>query len=138
VVTLYRTYNSNYDSGSQVRPYHAMGELSMTNGDVTQFTTVDGTPGSWPGFQIISDETTSLCSAGGNFIFGSHMSTPMWYNRSTRVTGCFFSSRDTWGGFKSLPWVRNEWNGPARGPVSISGVYFYYVVGSRVMRIKGS
>src|SRR5205807_8983302 len=41
--------------------------------------------------------------------------------------------RDSWGGFRHLPWARNEWNGPARGGVAVAGKSLYWQTGSRLL-----
>jgi hypothetical protein len=41
--------------------------------------------------------------------------------------------RDTFGGWRSPPWARNEWHGPARGGVASDGKHLYWQTGSRVL-----
>ena len=48
-----------------------------------------------------------------------------------------FGNRDTWGGYPRIPWMRNEWHGPARGCAAISDDQLFWATGSRIIAIRG-
>ena len=90
----------------------------------------------WNTFWGTADETTNY-SVGGRILYPTHQGTLSAFDLRDRSLFTIWGKRDTWGGEKSLPWARNEWHGPARGSVAISGDSLYWVTGSRIIAIRG-
>lgn len=90
----------------------------------------------WNTFWGTADETTNY-SVGGHLLYACHQGTISAFDLQTGELFPIWGERDTWGGEPGLPWARNEWHGPARGSLAISGDSLYWVTGSRLIAIRG-
>ena len=91
----------------------------------------------WNTFWGTADESMNF-TVGGNILYICHQGTLSGFNVETGELFVIGGNRDTWGGVPSVPWARNEWHGPGRGSVAISGNRLYWMTGSRVIAIEGT
>lgn len=124
------------DFAAEPRPVEAgLGPLPTARASPLFHTRGDQPP--WNTFWGTADETTNY-SAGGRLLYACHQGTVGAYDLRRGDLFPVAGARDTWGGEPGLPWARNEWHGPARGSLAISGDSLYWVTGSRVIAIRGS
>jgi hypothetical protein len=122
------------DLASPQPPEPALGPLPTAASEPIFHSKGNGPP--WNTFWGTADETTNY-SVGGGLLYLCHQGTLGAFDLETRDLFPVAGARDTWGGEKGLPWARNEWHGPARGSLAIAGDSLYWVVGSRVIAIRG-
>src|SRR5581483_1982005 len=66
-----------------------------------------------------------------------HQSTLSGFDLKTRQLFPIRGERDSWAGFRNLPWARNEWNGPAKGGAAFAGNRVFWFSGSRLLCAVG-
>ncbi len=133
-VVFYRTVYSNWNLG--VKPAVGLGYLDLKDGRITPIRHRQGNTPPWNTFWGTSDETTNF-SAGGDLLYLTHQDTLSALDLKTCDLFPIHGNRDTWGGLLAPIWAANEWHGPARGAVAISGDQLFWVTGSRVLCLRG-
>ncbi len=86
----------------------------------------------WNTFWGTADESQHFVVVGDQVLI-VHQSTLSRFDLKTRSLYPVAGDRDSWGGFRNLPWARNEWNGPGRGGVAVAGGHLYWQTGSRII-----
>jgi hypothetical protein len=125
---------SNWNHG--VAPLVGLGFLDLGRGRVRPIFHEHGGQPPWNTFWGTADETQNF-SAAGDVVIIAHQSTLSAFDLATRRLEPIAGTRDSWGGYPSLPGVRNEWNGPARGAAAIADGWLYWLTGSRLIAIQG-
>jgi hypothetical protein len=130
-VTAYRTAYSNWNHG--VAPFIGLGVLEVSDATLTPSRHAHGPKSPWNTFWGTSDESQNLTLAeDGTLWLIVHQSTLARYDLGGRLTP-LAGERDSWGGYRNLPWALNEWNGPGRGGVAIETDRIYWLTGSRIL-----
>ncbi|MBV9124833.1 MAG: hypothetical protein JO112_15875, partial [Planctomycetes bacterium] len=130
VLVLYRSAYGHWNHG--VAPLVALGLLDLPANRITPLRHENGKEPPWNTFWGTADESQNFVVAG-NTLFLVHQSTLGGFDLPSRKLFPIWGERDSWGGFRHLPWARNEWNGPARGGVAIVGSRLYWQTGSRLL-----
>jgi outer membrane protein assembly factor BamB len=139
VVTYYRTDRSVWELGD--RPRHSnisIGLVDLSTGRIEQIRHNQGdSNNAWgTAWWCIGDETAVL-AGGGNLIYNTHQGGVSSVDVDSGAVFPLLNARDTWGGHDRPIWAANEWHGVARGSVSISEDSYYWIVGSRVIAVRG-
>jgi hypothetical protein len=134
IVIFYRTMYSNWNHG--VKPCVGLGFMGQTTGFIEPIRHASGNIPPWNTFWGTCDETT-VFAVGGDLLYCTHMGTICALDLKTLKLFHVFGNRDTWGGYPRIPWMRNEWHGPARGCAAISDDQLFWATGSRVIAIRG-
>jgi len=134
IIVFYRTMYSNWNLG--VKPCVGVGLMDSTSGFITPIRHASGNLPPWNTFWGTCDETT-VFAVGGDLLYCTHMGTISALDLKTLQLFNVSGKRDSWGGFKRLQWMRNEWHGPARGCAAISDDQLFWITGSRVIAIRG-
>jgi len=135
IVVFYRTMYSNWNHG--VKPCVGLGFMDPATGFITPIRHASGNIPPWNTFWGTCDETT-VFAVGGDLLYCTHMGTICALDLKTLELFNVSGKRDSWGGFKRLWWMLNEWHGPARGCAAISDDQIFWVTGSRVIAIRGA
>lgn len=129
---LYRSAYGNWNLG--VAPLVALGFLDLSSGRITPLFHAHGMQVPWNTFWGTADESQNFLVAGETALI-VHQGTLSGFNLRTGELFRIWGERDSWGGFRNLPWARNEWHGPARSGVAVVGNRIYWQTGSRVLCI---
>jgi hypothetical protein len=129
VLVLYRSAYGNWNHG--VAPLVALGLLDLTTNRITPLQHQNGRQPPWNTFWGTADESQNFVVVGDTLLL-IHQSTLSGFGLGTRQLFPIWGERDSWGGFRHLPWAGNEWNGPARGSVAVAGQWLFWQTGSRV------
>ena len=140
LLVYYRTAYGNWTHG--VAPLVGLGFLDLEKNRIEPLTHAHGMRPPWNTFWGTADESQNFLVAR-NTVLIVHQGTLSGFDLKTKKLFLIAGKRDTWGGFKNLPWARNEWHGPARGGVAIAcpepgrgvGNRIYWQVGSRILCI---
>ena len=132
LLVFYRSAYGNWTHG--VAPLVALGLLDLTANRIEPLTHAHGMRPPWNTFWGTADESQNFVVARDT-VLCVHQGTLSGFDLKTRKLFLIWGKRDTWGGFKNVPWARNEWHGPARGGVAISGNRIYWQTGSRILCI---
>lgn len=132
LLVFYRSAYGNWNNG--VAPLVAIGLLDWEKNRIEPLTHAHGVQPPWNTFWGTADESQNVVVAGDTVIF-VHQGTLSGFDLKTRELFSIWGERDSWGGFRNLPWARNEWHGPARGGVAIVGNRIYWQTGSRILCI---
>jgi len=132
LLVFYRSAYGNWTHG--VAPLVALGFLDLTTNRIEPLTHAHGMRPPWNTFWGTADESQNFVVARDT-VLCVHQGTLSGFDLKTRKLFLIWGNRDTWGGFKNLPWARNEWHGPARGGVAVVGNRIYWQTGSRVLCI---
>jgi len=132
LLVFYRSVYGNWNDG--VAPLVALGLLDLDKNRIEPLQHVHGTNPPWGLFWGTADESQNFLVARDTVII-IHQGTLSGFDLETRKLFLIWGKRDTWGGFKNLPWARNEWHGPARSGVAIVGNRIYWQTGSRILCI---
>jgi hypothetical protein len=130
LLVLYRSAYGNWNHG--VAPLVALGLLDPARNRVTPLRHDSGPQPPWNTFWGTADESQTFEALGGSILL-IHQSTLAGFDLTSRRLFPVWGERDSWGGFRNLPWARNEWNGPARGGVAVAGRRLYWQTGSRLL-----
>lgn len=133
LLVLYRSVYGNWSFG--VAPLLAIGILNIEDGQITPLRHREGKQPPWNTFWGTADEANQFVVAGKTVLL-VHQGTLGAFQMDSGALWTIWGERDTWGGFRSLPWARNEWHGPARGGVAVVGSCLYWLTGSRVLCIE--
>lgn len=166
IFTFVRSAYGIWDGGGEVRPYTGVGKLNPATGRVALVnhghpsSEPGRPPGSkdmpWMTFNTIGDETQTLASSPDTLL-SIHQGFIGSMNLLTRQTASLYGKRDTYGGFYGpghFGWehqsgparaqaagqpfgIVNEWHGPARALVSVSGNRVVFPVGAQVICLEG-
>ncbi|MCS7238698.1 MAG: PQQ-like beta-propeller repeat protein [Thermoguttaceae bacterium] len=134
LVVIYRTAFSNFSLG--VAPFVGVGLLNVGTGEIEPLFHAHGQQPPWNTFWGTADEAQSIMTAG-ELVYFCHQGTLSTFNLRTRELLPVAGRRDSWGGFANLPWVLNEWHGPARGCAAIAGDKIFWQTGSRLLAVQG-
>jgi hypothetical protein len=132
LLVFYRSVYGNWTHG--VAPLVALGLLDLKTNRIELLTHAHGMQPPWNTFWGTADESQNFVVAGKTVLI-VHQGTLSGFDLETKKLFLIAGNRDTWGGFKNLPWARNEWHGPARGGVAVAGNRIYWQTGSRVLCI---
>ncbi|GIW89551.1 MAG: hypothetical protein KatS3mg108_3875 [Isosphaeraceae bacterium] len=130
VAVVYRTAYGNWNLG--VAPLVGLGVLDLETNRITPLRHNQGMQPPWNTFWGTADESQNL-SVGGPTIWIAHQGTLSGLDWESGELFPAWGERDTYGGFRSPPWARNEWHGPGRGSAAISEGRIYWLTGSRVL-----
>lgn len=126
---FYRTAFGNWNHG--VAPLVGLGFLNAEN-FIHPVLHTHGMQPPWNSFWGTADESQNFVVAGDTVLI-VHQGTLSGFDLKTRQLFTLAGDRDSWGGFRNLPWARNEWHGPARGGVAVVGRRIYWQTGSRIL-----
>jgi outer membrane protein assembly factor BamB len=127
---FYRSVYGNWNHG--VAPLVALGLLDLSQNHITPLFHKNGKQPPWNTFWGTADESQNFVVAGNTAII-VHQGTLSGFDLKTSELFTIHGERDTYGGFRSPSWARNEWHGPGRGGVAIAGNRIYWLTGSRVL-----
>jgi len=116
LLVFYRSAYGNWNHG--VAPLVALGVLDLADNRITPLQHASGKQPPWNTFWGTADESQNFVVAGNTLLI-VHQSTLSALDLATRKLRPIWGERDSWGGFRNLPWARNEWNGPGRGGVAV-------------------
>ena len=126
---MYRSAYGNWNLG--VAPLVALGYLNP-DATITPLRHRHGQQPPWETFWGTADESQNFVIAGDQVII-VHQATLSVFDRKTTSLQRLAGNRDGWGGYRHLPWARNEWNGPGRGGVAVAEDRLYWQTGSRLI-----
>jgi len=129
LLVFYRSVYGNWNLGYHVLV--ALGLLDLEKNRIEPFFHAHGKQPPWNTFWGTADESQNFVAAENAFLV-VHMDTLSRFDRSSGQLSLVAGNRDSWGGFRNLPWARNEWHGPARGGTAIVGDRLYWLTGSRI------
>jgi outer membrane protein assembly factor BamB len=138
IIVVYRTKCSMWDNTSWVNYFSAMGTLDPATGYITQIVPnnlVNGTYVPWGDFWIIPDESAYF-SIADDVLFCSHQGNFGGLDFRTKRTFRGIGQRDSFGGYPTVTWHRQEWHGAPGAPLTISNGIIYYVTGGRIIAIR--
>lgn len=126
---MYRSAYGNWNLG--VAPLVALGFL---NPDlrITPLPHQHGNQPPWNTFWGTADESQNFVIIGDKVLI-VHQATLSVFDLTTTRLQRLAGNRDGWGGYRHLPWARNEWNGPGRGGVAVAHDCLYWQTGSRII-----
>ena len=132
LLVLYRSAYSNWNLG--VAPLVALGLLDLTKRQIIPLFHAHGVQPPWNTFWGTADESQNFVVVG-EVVLIVHQGTLSGFNLRTNELFRIWGERDSWGGFRNLPWARNEWHGPSRSRVIVWGNRIYWQTGSRILCI---
>jgi len=132
LLVFYRSAYGNWNLG--VAPLVALGLLDLTKQRIMPLFHAHGMTPPWNTFWGTADESQNLVVIGDTAVI-VHQGTLSGFNLRTGELFRIWGERDSWGGFRNLPWARNEWHGPSRSGVAVWGNRIYWQTGSRILCI---
>lgn len=129
LLVFHRSAYGNWNLG--VAPLVALGFLDPAN-RIHPLRHRHGMQPPWNTFWGTADESQNFVVVGEQVVI-IHQSTLSLFDLKTQTLRPLAGERDSWGGFRNLPWARNEWNGPARSGVAVAGDRLYWQTGSRIL-----
>ncbi len=130
LLVFYRSAYGNWNHG--VAPLVALGLYDLADNKIEPLFHQQGLQPAWNNFWGTADETENFSIAGSTVLI-SHQGTLSGFDLNTNRLFPIAGERDTYGGFKNLPWARNEWHGPGRGAVAVDSGQLFWMTGSRVL-----
>lgn len=130
LLVFYRSAYGNWNHG--VAPLVALGLLDLKQNRITPLEHQYGRQPAWNTFWGTADESQNFTIVG-NTVLIVHQGTLSGFDLITNKLFPIWGERDTFGGFRSPPWARNEWHGPGRGGVAVDGQRIYWLTGSRLL-----
>jgi hypothetical protein len=130
LLVFHRSAYGNWNHG--VAPLVALGLLDLARNQITPLFHQQGMRPQWNNFWGTADESQNFVVAGDTVLIvhqGNLSGFDLKSNRLFPIAG----ERDTFGGYRSPPWARNEWHGPGRGGVAVAGNRLYWQTGSRLL-----
>ncbi len=132
LLVFHRSAYGNWNHG--VAPLVALGVLDLVTSRIEPLEHRRGRQPPWNTFWGTADESQSFTLARETLLI-VHQSTLSGFDVTSGDLFPIAGERDGWGGFRNLPWARNEWNGPARGGVAVGKGRLYWQTGSRLLCI---
>ena len=126
---MYRSAYGNWSLG--VAPLVALGFLNP-DATITALRHQHGNAPPWGTFWGTADESQNFVIVGDKVLL-VHQATLSAFDLKTASLQRLAGDRDGWGGYRHLPWARNEWNGPGRGCVAVAHDRLYWQTGSRII-----
>ena len=128
-----RSAYGNWNHG--VAPLVGLGELDLDTGRIDRLFHREGRQPPWNTFWGTADESQNFVVAQRTALI-VHQGTLSGFELDSGRLFRLWGERDTFGGFVSPVWARNEWHGPARGGVALdrAGRIFWFT-GSRVLSL---
>lgn len=133
LIVLYRSAYGNWNLG--VAPLVSLGILDIFKNRITPLFHTNGIQPPWNTFWGTADESQNFLLVGETLLI-IHQGTISGFDFNSRNLFPIWGERDSWGGFRNLPWARNEWHGPARGGIAVVGNRIYWQVGSRIICLE--
>lgn len=130
LLVFYRSVYGNWNHG--VAPLVALGLLDLGQSRITPLFHQQGRQPQWNCFWGTADESQNFQVVGDTALI-VHQGTLSGFDLKKNELFPIWGERDTFGGFRSPPWARNEWHGPGRGGVAFVGRRLYWQTGSRVL-----
>src|SRR2546423_6662962 len=130
LLVFYRSAYGNWNHG--VAPFVALGLYDLTKNEITPLFHQQGKKPAWDCFWGTADESQNFLVAGSTVLI-IHQGTLSGFDLKGKELFPIYGERDTFGGFRSPPWARNEWHGPARSGVAVVGDRVYWQTGSRIL-----
>jgi len=130
LLVFYRSAYGNWNHG--VAPLVALGLLDLAQDRITPLFHQFGMQPQWNTFWGTADESQNFGVAGHTALI-VHQGTLSGFDFDSNQLFRIWGERDTYGGFKSPAWARNEWHGPGRGSVAVVANRLYWMTGSRVL-----
>lgn len=127
---FYRTAYGNWTHG--VAPLVGLGLYDPGSNSITPIHHTRGMQPPWNTFWGTADEAQNFNVVGDDVLL-VHQGTLSALNLKTHNLRALWGDRDTYGGFRSPPWARNEWHGPGRGSVAVDSGRIYWITGSRLL-----
>ncbi|MCS7306903.1 MAG: PQQ-binding-like beta-propeller repeat protein [Thermoguttaceae bacterium] len=133
-LVFYRSAYGNWNLG--VAPLVALGLLDL-DGRIEPLHHKHAMQPPWNTFWGTADESQNFVGAGQSVLI-VHQGTLSGFDLKSKELFHIAGNRDTWGGFRNLPWARNEWHGPGRGGVAVADGRLYWQTGSRILCIAAA
>lgn len=130
---FYRTAYGNWTHG--VAPLVGLGLYDVEKNTISPVHHTRGMQPPWNTFWGTADESQNFTVLGGDVLI-THQGTLSALNLKSRNLRALWGERDTYGGFRSPAWARNEWHGPGRGAVAVSDGRIYWMTGSRLLCLR--
>jgi hypothetical protein len=130
LLVFFRSAYGNWNLG--VAPLVALGLLDLAQNRITPLFHQHGAQPPWNTFWGTADESQNFVVAGHTALI-VHQGTLSGFDLTTHRLFRLHGERDTYGGFASPPWARNEWHGPGRGGVAVVDQRVYWLTGSRLL-----
>ncbi len=130
LLVFYRSAYGNWNHG--VAPLVTLGLYDLTKNQITPLFHQQGKKPAWNCFWGTADESQNFVIAGDTALI-VHQGTLSGFDLKRNELFPIFGERDTYGGFRSPPWARNEWHGPARAGVAVVRDRIYWQTGSRIL-----
>ncbi|MBI2948801.1 MAG: PQQ-like beta-propeller repeat protein, partial [Verrucomicrobia bacterium] len=130
LLTFYRSAYGNWNHG--VAPLVALGLLDLAKNQIAPLEHQYGRRPAWNTFWGTADESQNF-SVVGDTVLIVHQGTLSGFDLKSSKLFPIWGERDTYGGFRSPTWARNEWHGPGRGSVAVDSNRIYWLTGSRVL-----
>jgi hypothetical protein len=127
---FYRSAYGNWNHG--VAPLVTLGLYDLSKNEITPLFHQQGKKPSWNCFWGTADESQNFVVAGDTVLI-VHQGNLSGFDLKRSELFPVFGERDTYGGFRSPSWARNEWHGPGRSGLAIVGNRIYWQTGSRVL-----
>lgn len=135
LIVEYRTARSNWNLG--VAPLVGLGILDLTTNRIEPLRHNSGMQPPWNTFWGTADEAQNFNIAGNSLLI-VHQSTLSAFDLQRHALFPIRGERDSWAGFRNLPWARNEWNGPAKGGAAVASGRVFWTSGSRILCVVSS
>jgi hypothetical protein len=133
LLVFYRSAYGNWNHG--VAPLVALGLLDLVDRKITPLFHQHGMQPQWNCFWGTADESQNFLVAGDTVLI-NHQGTLSGFNLKENKLFHIWGERDTYGGFRNPSWARNEWHGPGRAGLALSGDRIYWQTGSRILCLE--
>jgi hypothetical protein len=130
LLVFYRSAYGNWNHG--VAPFVTLGLYDLARNQITPLFHQQGKKPLWNCFWGTADEAQNFLVCGDTALI-IHQGTLSGLDFKKNELFPIYGERDTFGGFRSPAWARNEWHGPARAGVAITDGRVYWQTGSRIL-----
>jgi len=130
LLVFYRSAYGNWNHG--VAPFVTLGLYDLAKNEITPLFHQQGKKPPWNCFWGTADESQNFLVIGDTVLI-DHQGTLSGFDLRKNELFPIYGERDTFGGFRSPAWARNEWHGPARAGVAVSDGRLYWQTGSRIL-----
>jgi PQQ-like domain len=135
LLVFYRSAYGSWNHG--VAPLVTLGLYDLQKNQVTPLFHQQGRQPAWNCFWGTADESQNFVVCGETALI-IHQGTLSGFDLRKNELFPIHGERDTFGGFRSPGWARNEWHGPARAGVAVSEDRLYWQTGSRILCLSPS